>query len=427
MAVMQRRHLQPADGSILGGLSGLLKPVSGYTYAYGGLSQWVARVRGTACSLPVSQEYGATAGLLEVSVDGGSFVSVDAVAGIATLFSGLDDTLHTVCARVQATYADTYRFPTGAGLVVTSGASPAVGYPSRWIQVADGATDARYGTLVGAHGLTGFSPSLAPAGYGVWGSNMPSMRIRANCTGLLIVTHSRNLHVSVDGGVPQMIDTGIADGQHRAHYLPCSAGLKTYNINADYIAYSGPRLLSVGVLGTVSGTAAAMLAQFGDSITAGNTGDMWGSVDTFEAASILGMVGGTFGVGGQTTGELHDRMDATLAGLDVRSGDVAIVAIGANDSAWTATQDAAYKGIVSKLLAKGFSKVLCRSLLHFTGDTFASNRAGIEATVASIADARVKHISTATVTPSAGLHPDRAEYRVIAPQLAALYASALAS
>jgi hypothetical protein len=415
------------DGSILGGLSGLLKPASGYTYAYGGLSQWVARVHGTACSLPVSQDFGTTTGLLEVSVDGGAFVSVDAVAGVATLFTGLADTAHTVCARVQATYADTYRFPTGAGLVVTSGASPAADYPTRWIQVGDGAADVRYGTLVEAHGYTGFVPALAPAGADVWGTNLASARFTANCTGLLIVTHAQRVHVSVSGGVPSMIDTGIADGASRAVYFPCTAGAQAYNVHADATAARyGSRLLSVGVLGTVSGTAAAMLAQFGDSITAGNTGSICGSVDTFEAAASLGMVGGTFGVGGQTTVGLHDRMDATLAGLDVRSGDVAIVAIGANDSAWTATQDTAYKGIVSKLLAKGFSKVLCRSLLRFQGDTFSSLRTGIEATVASIADARVKHISTATVTPSAGLHPDRAEYRVIAPQLAALYASALA-
>lgn len=424
----QAPSLVASDGSILGGLSGLLKPASGYTYAYGAMSHWVARVRGSSCVLPVAQEYGSTTGLLEVSVDGGAFVAVDAVSGIATLFSGLSDTLHTVFARVQATYAGTYQFPTGAGLAVATGLAPAVHYPARWVQVGDGASDARYGTLTAAHGLTGFLPTLAPAGLDVWGSNIASMRVRANCTGLLIVTHSRYLHVSVGGGAPQMIDTGIADGVHRAHYLPCTAGLKSYNINADYTAFpSQPRLLTVGVLGTVSGSAASMLAQLGDSITAGNTGDIWGSVDTFEAAAILGMVGGTFGVGGQNTVEMHDRMDATLTGLDVRAGDVAIVAIGANDSAWTATQDTAYKGIVSKLLAKGFGKVLCRSLLRFPGDTFDSVRTGIAATVVSIADSRVKHISTATVTPSAGLHPVRAEYRVIAPQLAALYASALAS
>jgi lysophospholipase L1-like esterase len=454
VASMMRRRMTPqtmfagptiAAASVAQGIGGVRNTVRtpGKAYGYHGRTAWAATVRGTAASLAYTVD-NYPINSVELSVDGGAFVDASVVGGRLQLFSGLEDADHRVCVRAKMGYGDQMWQPTtGAdGLQITGGA-PSMTLPSTWLHIGDAGAGLS-ATLTYDQALVGFQPARAPRSYNgaTHGSNTPAMRLRADCTWLVVVSTCRSIYVCTDGGAAVKHDRGaaIGDGQLGAHWIPCSAGDHTYNL-AGSSSNVNNVVFSVGVVGAcLALSTRKRLAQLGNSITEGNRYP-YGSVETFAAAAAMGFVGVTFGVSGNSTEQLRDRMDSFISlggwGLD----DVAVIAIGVNDSSgWSATKTGYYTEIINKCLSAGFGRVLCRHMLPTAADYSAVN-AGISAAAAACSDpSRVRVISTAGWPAFAliqvdldeqggvdGLHLSEPEYAAAAPYCASAYTAALAS
>ena len=247
-------------------------------------------------------------------------------------------------------------------------------------------------------------------GGSTFGSNCPSIRISTNSTELVILTHSAAVYVSVDGAAP----TKYTQTAGIAVVITGLSGTHTYNIWCSDVFR-----LYVGILsGSFSNvTDKKRLDQFGDSITQGGSGGFstQGDVETFAAASALGYVGGTYGVGGNTIAALNTRLDTVLAAKTVTGSDVAIIAVGRNDGATASgTRQSGYVSIINKLIAKGYGKILCRSVLRDgDGDSYPLINADIAAAVTTVADAKAVYVDIEGWSPVAthdDVHPIEAGY-----------------
>lgn len=132
-----------------------------------------------------------------------------------------------------------------------------------------------------------------------------------------------------------------------------------------------------------------------------------------SVAANLGYVGSTYGIDGNTVATLQARMASALAIKDTdNTKDVAIIAIGRNDSVWDSTAITNYTDIINQLLAK-YLTVICRGVLPEGANLWPVQNGGISALVTSLANARVKWLDTSTWTGIAtadGVHPTDAGY-----------------
>ncbi|MNP40992.1 hypothetical protein D3C76_1346680 [compost metagenome] len=152
-----------------------------------------------------------------------------------------------------------------------------------------------------------------------------------------------------------------------------------------------------------------------------------------RVAAAMGFVGSTNGISGLTISGLKDLLDVILPLSTVGANDVAILAIGGNSAAGgiDSTEQADYAACIDKLLAKGFTKVLCRGILPNIPAQSLVDAANItlKAVMDAKADTRLVWIDTHTWAFSSldDTHPDNSPggYPAIAGYAIPAYSAAL--
>lgn len=408
-----------------------------------GGSLWCAVIKGTSAVLRVpNTNSNYSSGALRVSVDGAAYTNLTGAAGgYFTLFSGLSDVEHYVVVKIGNAYGDAsaYFLKSAADSLVVAGSNTYIDLPYSFAfsnTIGANHDSAAYGIANTAN----FLPALTK--FSTIGSNIGAIVIRGNFHNLFASVNATadpvKFYVSTDGADPVMHDlSAVANtGGHVAKLPALPGGVHTYYIWA----------CTRGAVSAVSGDSALVSApqykrqmhQFGDSITEGQAVSNRGEVDTLRVAAALGFAGLTSGVSGYTIQQIDTMLDTVLPQLTVDSADdVAIVAAGRNNvttdaDALDAVEIAAYESIISKLLAKGYSKVLCRGILPSGTrlNLWTAANASIQAIVTGLANPKVVFIDTSacpTYTSIANdkTHPDAAGYAVVAAFVKPLYQSAL--
>ena len=342
--------------------------------------------------------------------------------------------------KIGNAYADasTYFLKSAADALVVTGSNTYIDLPYSFSfsnTIGSNHDSAAYGVSNTAN----FLPALTK--FSTTGSNIGAIVVRGNFHNLFVSVNATadpvKFYVSIDGAEPVMYDlAAVANtGGHVAKLPALPGGVHTYYTWA----------CTRGAVSAVSGDSALVTApqykrqmhQFGDSITEGQVVSNRGEVDVLRVAAALGYAGLTSGVSGHTIQQIDTMLDTVLPQLTVDSDDVAIVAAGRNNvttdaDALDATEITAYQSIISKLLIKGYGKVLCRGILP--GGTrlnlWTAGNSSIQSIVTGLADPKVVFIDTSacpvyTTTSNDKTHPDAAGYAVVAAHVKPLYQSAL--
>lgn len=401
-----------------------------------GGSIWSGWINGTGATLAVPN--GAPTGAVSVSVDGGAYATATNVSTTYTLFTGLSDTPHFCSVRIGSAYGtnNAYLDKLGGNVLNITGASPYIDLPSVWA-IAANTNSIFSATGAGIANLANFTPAYtkSTAGAGVNGqpSDASSVILRGNFQNLVVslnAVSSYTVYVSVDGAAPSTYASiGAADNAY-AMKIPATAGVHTYYI---WTSLKGSIFSAAGD----STTAAAMtgitqMHQFGDSITYGIT--QRGNVEVFSVASAIGYAAVTLGISGLTIAGMDTDISTWLAATTVTSSDVAILAIGRNNTggSFDGAETAGYTSILNKLIAKGYGKILVRGILP-AGDrstTWTTENASIQSCIATVNDPKLIFVDTSACpvysTESNDLtHPNTAGYVTIGAYLLPKYRTAL--
>jgi lysophospholipase L1-like esterase len=419
----------------VGGLTNRTQNAS-RVYQYHGRTAWVGRVFGSAASLAYGMDGGYTAGVAQLSVDGAATADVSLAAGVLPVLSGASDAWHNVVVKAKMGYGTQGWLPVaGTGLSI-EGSAPAVEVPQHWLSVGDIGGYGVSPTKLSAHGYAGFHPALQGAGWSstVQGSNTPSLRFRADCTGFWVLSHSRFAVVCVDGGAPVVHSVADSSGPIGI-YIPCEAGAKDYSVAAGGSNMTAG--FSVGVVGEVLPVICrGVLDQFGDSITEGNVA-VWGAVETFGVAAALDRAGQTYGVSGNSVAQCLARMQALLPAGSKKQTDVAVLQVGVNEAGtgWTGQVAIDYAACIAVAVQAGYGLVLCRLMLPNTGNYVAVDGGIIAAASAAalLYPNKVRWVDTrawpyfanpANGNGGDGLHLGAADYANLVPYCAEAYAAA---
>lgn len=397
------------------------------------LSAWI---KGTGATLKAPNS--SPAGAIEVSVDGGAYVTCANAATVYTLFTGLSDTEHFVSVRGNSAYGtgNIYIDKTDGNIFNISGSSTYVDLPSAFAVSAN--TTSNYSAVgAGIANYTNHYPALTMAeALPSTVSNTGAVAVRGNFTRLFVsqtgspdLSGSYAIWVSADGASPTRYAAIAATGNGNAMSIPVSAGTKTYYVwsswRGNFLSVAGDAVASPIL-------SRPQMHQFGDSITFG-VADR-GNVDLFRIAPSIGYVPLTLGVPGWTVSDLDTNISTWLALLPVTSNDVAVLTIGRNDTmgTWDAPRIAAYTSILNKLIAKGYGKILVRGILPNgnLSTTWAAENASIQGCITSVGDAKLIFVDTSTCPTYSSesgdnTHPTTAGYIVIADYLKPKYMTAL--
>lgn len=374
---------------------------------------------------------------IEVSINGGAFYNATQISGVNyQLFTGLPDTEKFVVLRAGSAYGiDNVWFDKTVPTILTlSGTNTYVRFVDEYIYTGINSSKGVVASAIKPNTFANHFPSVIrgtnPNVNSV--SNIGSAKIRGAFRNIIISTTNNTqnpspYYLSIDGAEPIKYTDTNAVG---SFVIPNLDGLVH-----DYYVWSGNYFgwtTSVGGDSEMLPTTASQLHQFGDSITNG-VGTYGGDVDTLGIAAALGRVGLTLGISGLTTEQLNTVMDSYLASLTVASTDVAIIAIGRNDSTFTTAIQTAYTSMINKLLTKGYGKVLCRGVNKDGNGVNAGGayNPGLSSLVASINNPNVKYIDpsnlpTYTTHANDSVHPDAAGYTVLRNYYLPLYQLALA-
>lgn len=419
-----------ASGSITG-QKDILR-TAGRTYLGAGVSTaLVLYIKGTDASVFITHNtagFGTGAGLVECYIDDGAKVTPVGVGGKFPLFTGLSDTLHKVVIAIGGIYGNNAYILQSNPLIEATGAPPSISFSPSW--VTRSSSEGSVWTSCTYQALTAnYTPNPTVSGSAL-GSKTACVKVRADTTYLDVVTQGTHFGVSIDGASPTYYATGKAAWTPSVTRITTTAGEKDYyvwaTVTGNATAISN---IQVGTSSAPVSTAATKLHQVGDSITNGNTGgsNHEAITDVQPVAAALGFVGANIGVSGWTSAQLAANiaaMSATWGGNVAQ--DVAVIAIGRNDTGAFSTHQANFVAIKDQLLTL-YKTVLVRGVLE-TGTSFTTFNADMSAWVTSLADADVIYIdpeSWTGISTLDGVHPDPAGYATIAAYAKPAYQAAL--
>lgn len=402
-----------------------------------GGSLWCGFIKGTAATLLANSS--SSAGAIVVSVDGGAYANAADSSFTYTLFTGLPDVEHYVVIKIGAAFGqdNVYLNKLGSPTILNiTGSNPYLRMATDWVHT--GVTNA----LSVASGMTvanvaNYTPNRSKRGVYTGVSNIGSARIRGDFRTIFVASNGpaglSSVYISKDGGTPVKHTLPLTPGTGGyIHAIKGLSGLHTYNV---WTNVSGIIFGAAGDSPHVDIGAKRQMHQFGDSTTNGSTGGNEGESEVLRTAAALGFAGTTIGVHGQAidgpTG-LDVALDTYLPALTVTSDDVAVLAVGRNNLStnWTGATDTALASCISKLVAKGYGKIICRSVLP-TGtrsSLYPTESGKIQTAVTNAANPNVVFcdISGLPVHSTVdGTHPDAAGYGVIVAYTIPLYRTIL--
>lgn len=401
-------------------------------YGSGGNTGWVGIITGTEAKLTATSEWGNSATLIEVSVDGGAFAIAPNTGSVWTLFTGLPHGPHLVVWRFGLGFSDKPYIASSGNVLQVTGRPPsiyaAVDAVKHGIATSVAVLDAELSAPTGTY--------ISSTVYGTSSnSNVASARVRGAIDKLYIGGNFDYVYVSKDGAAPSRYSVAAeANTPFRGRVLTgLGGGLATYNVWAK-CNFSGGRMHVGADVPFVDIGSKRRLDQFGDSITFGAGCTSPGEVETMRVAAALGFTGSTCGISGYTIAQLDTLLTTVLPRRTITSNDVAVIAIGRNNvgGAFDAAETSGYQSIISKLLAAGYGTVLCRGILP-AGDhgvTWPAENGSIQSIVAGLANPNVKFVDTSsyptyTTASNDNTHPDDAGYTTLAPYVEASYRAAL--
>lgn len=410
------------------------------TTTLAGGSLWSAVINGSAATLKASRGSGAVTNAIFVSVDGAAFTAITASGTNPTfdfpLFSGLSDAEHYVVFRIGGAFGidQMYLDKTLSDALTITGASPYIEMCNQWVYPSVS------NALAVASGMTvamtaNFTPNRSKQNVLVGTSNIGAARIRGKFRSIQVANTGAGftkIFVSKNGAAPTTYTTtDIGANTYRVTGLTeetATYAVWTNNVDCSVFAVSGDA-------DHVDCGNKYQLHQFGDSITyGGGSAPVLGNVDVLSVAASMGYVPLTAGVGGSTIAQLETAITTYLAALTVTANDVAILAIGRNNTggAFDAAETTSYTNIINALVTKGYGKIICRGILpsgtHST--TWPDENGSISSIVAGIGNANVvfcdvSGLGTYTTQASDTTHPDAAGYATIAAYVEPLYRTIL--
>lgn len=391
---------------------------------------WAGFITGTDAVLTATRDGGALDAMVEVSINGGSFSSAARSGTAYTLFTGLSDVERFVVLRYGAAFGNTPYIASSGNVLAVTGAAPALAPFQNWAQIRDGnSLTASSAMTVG--NTAQYDPTyIVERSSSTNGSNVASLKIKGAFNRMAIAGTTTDVYVSKNGGAPTKYSMPVAGGSVCALLISGLGGdLATYHIwNAANTSTSTNQFAASGDAALQDCGGKRKLDQYGDSITQGaiaGTGATRGDVETMRVAAAMGFVGSTSGVSGHTTPQCATLMDTVLPNRAITSNDVAVLAIGRNDSPMV---QADYQSCINKLLTAGYGKVLCRGVLPEGANTFPTTNGTIQAAIAAVGNSNVIFINTATwsgIQTSDTTHPTPTGYVTIAGYALPAYLAAL--
>ncbi len=397
---------------------------SGKISMYASSCAWTGWVTGTEATLLAYQNTSSQpAGMVRVSIDGGSFVDAVVSGGRYVLFSGLSNATRRIVVRINGAYGGSANFPASGNVLAVTGYGPSVTTGSHKFAYFDLNPYVDYSGTKAAN-FTNFLPTNFRSASGTtYGSNAATIRFRGNPTWIIanVGTNTGYVYLSKNGATRTRHVVSSVDGT--ATITGLDGSLATYSIwlgggMPNFANQGSGYLCDATTLEDLS--VKRMMVEFGDSITYGANSSGIGEVAILQTAAALGYSGHTSGISGNTFADVNTRIDTVLANLyrTPTSSDVASLQLGTNGSFATGWETT-YGSIINKILTAGFGKVICWMLPAPTGSsgeaTLAAAINNIAGYVAGLGDSRVKFLDTrstdyANVARADGLHLTDAGY-----------------
>lgn len=368
------------------------------------------------------------------SIDGGAWTAFSSpTPNNWIVFTGLSEATRTVALRPGAAYGDGNGIPLTGNVFEATGSAPAI-VPFQFENMS--AVTAKSFTTSNI-AITA-SADLTPRGTCT--SPIAAIAVKGDLSVLAMIA---DVNPNNDASPPFLrLLAYMAEGDAQPTYInPLALGqngaVKEYSVaglsgEKIYHVWCAANVLAAGGIGTMSNITAKRLDQFGTSITnAGSANDPAYS-EVFPVGMDLGCLGGNHGVSGSTIGDWYNTiLDAALLGKTVTSADVAVVELGTNDPALDSTRIAQMHDIFTRLLAKGYGKILVRGLLPaWPSNTPNADNPNYAAMVASYANANVIYInvnSWINIDRVDGLHPSLTGYETMRTYATPAYQAALVS
>lgn len=405
-------------------------------YGRGQRTLWCGFIAGTGAVFTSFADFGGNNDSVEASIDGGAWFKPARSGDQFTLFSGLAQQTRFIQIRYGIEWSSANYILASGNVLAVTGQPPSMQTVSGWIQAGANSPFGFYNSATVDNAAT-YSPKLQAVKGTANGSNIGSIMIRGAFTEIVAMTtgNPRRVGVSKNGG-PAAFYTFADEAVPNvaAIRIPCSGDLATYNVWDSGTGRTGGGHFAVSGNAAYQAVASVKrMDQFGDSITYGSgPGASQADTETMAVAAALGFAGSTVGVSGHTIAQCKTLLDTTLPLKTVTSADVAILAIGRNNTSGgiDSTEQADYLSCINKLLTKGYGKVLCRAILPDPNgaELWTAQNAALQAVVTTLGDPRVIWVPTSTwlgYGSSDGLHPTAAGYVTLRGYAIPAYTSAL--
>jgi lysophospholipase L1-like esterase len=405
-------------------------------YGRGQRTLWCGVITGTGAVFTSFADFGGNDDSVEASIDGGAWFKPTRSGDQYTLFAGLLHQARFVQIRYGIEWSSANYILASGNVLAVTGQPPSMQTVSGWVQAGANSTFGFYNSATIDNTAT-YSPKLQAVKGTANGSNIGSIVIRGAFTEIVAMTtgNPRRVGVSKNGGPASFYtfaDEAIPNVA--AIRIPCSGDLATYNVwDSGTNRTSGGHFAVSGNAAYQELPAVKRMDQYGDSITYGSgPGASQADVELMRVAASLGFAGSTVGVSGHTIAQCKTLLDTVLPLKTVTSADVAILAIGRNNTSGgiDATEQADYDLCIDKLLVKGYGKILCRGILPAPNgsEPWTAQNAALQAVVTAKANPDVIWIPTSTwlgYGSQDGTHPTAAGYVALAGFAAPAYTTAL--